>query len=96
MHNDLDANAQLEVEISNLVASEAEFEKAQSLIQSGLGANMSPITINSLSNFRGSLRYGMTFRVFDPRGFRKEKVQEWLHEAGLVGWRLNATFVRPS
>lgn len=95
MRNDLDSDAQLEVEISNLVASESEFQMVQSLIQSGLGANISPITITSMSNVKDGIRYEVTFRVFDPRRFRTEQIQEWLYQSGLVDWRLDATFVHP-
>jgi hypothetical protein len=95
MRNDLDADAQLEVEITNLVATEAEIQNAQSLIESGLGSNISPILVTPDGTAKGGTRFEMTFRVFNPNRFRNAQIQEWLYEAGLVGWRLDATFVPP-
>lgn len=95
MRNDLDADAQLEVEITNLVAMETEILSARSLIESGLGSNISPILITPDGTAKGGTRFEMAFRVFNPKRYRNEQIQEWLYQAGLVGWRLNATFVPP-
>lgn len=95
MKNDLDKDAQLGVKVSNIIASEAEFKRAKSLIQSGLGSNLSPIAITSMSNVKGGIRYEISFRVFDPKRFRTEQVQEWLYEVGVVGWSIHSTLVRP-
>lgn len=93
MRNDLDADAELEVEITNLVATEAEIQNAQYLIESGLGSNISPILVTPDGTEKGSTRFKMAFRAFNPNRFRNEQIQEWLYQAGLVGWRLNATYV---
>ena len=95
MGNELDADAELEVEIINLVATEAEIQNAQSMIESGLGSNISPILVTPDGIAKGGTRFEMAFRVFNPNWFRSEQVQEWLYQAGLVGWKLNATFVPP-
>lgn len=93
MRNDLDADAELEVEIANLVATEAVIQNAQSLIESGLGSNISPILVTSDGIAKGGKMFEFSFRVFNPNRFRNEQIQEWLYQAGLVGWRLSATFV---
>ena len=95
MRNELDSDAQLEVEITNLVATETEIQSARSLIESGLGSNISPIMVTPDGTAKGGTRFEMTFRVFNPKRYRNEQVQEWLYQAGLVGWRLNAIFAPP-
>ena len=95
MKNELDENAQLDVEISNLYANEAELEKLRSLVAKGLGSNATELSIQSVANTAKGTRYEVKFRVVDPRQFDIDRVKDWLHEALLVGWRLSATFVRP-
>ena len=95
MQNEIDENAQLEVNISNLYATDIELVAFRTLIETGLGKNISPISINFISNNKKGKKYEIIFRVFEPTMFLQEKIQNWLYEAKLVGWNLKATFVRP-
>jgi hypothetical protein len=95
MNNELDENAQIDVEISNLYANDAELEKFQSLVAKGLGRNVTELSIKSIANIGKGTRYEVKFRVVNPRNFDIDRVKDWLHEALLVGWHLSATFVRP-
>lgn len=95
MNNELDEHAQLEVEISNLRATDEELERLRHLIVTGLGKNATPLKIAAVSNDAKGSRYEVTFRVLNPRHFNLSTVKDWLHAATLVGWSVNATFVRP-
>jgi len=95
MNNELDEHAQLDVEITNLRATDEELEKLKYIIVTGLGKNATPLKITAVSNDAKGSRYEVTFRVLNPRHFNLSIVQDWLHAATLVGWSLNATFVRP-
>lgn len=95
MTNEFGQAGQLDVEISNLYANDAEIEELQELVDRGLAGIASPLVITAISNGAKGTRYEMTCRVFEPKKFRLERVQDWLYEAKLVGWRLNATPVRP-
>lgn len=95
MNNELDKHDQLDVEISNLRATEEELEKLKNLIVTGLGKNATPLKIMAVSNDVKGSRYQVTFRVLDPKHFNISTVQDWLYEATLVGWAINATFVHP-
>lgn len=95
MNNELDAHAQLDVEISNLRATDEELEKLKDLIVTGLGNNATSLKVTAVSNDAKGSRYELTFRVLNPRHFKLSTVQDWLYAATLVGWNLNATFVRP-
>ncbi len=95
MKNELDEHAQLDVEITNLRATNEELEKLKHLIVAGLGKNATPLKITAVSNDAKGSRYEVTFRVFNPRHFNLSTVQDWLYAVALVGWSLNATFVRP-
>lgn len=95
MNNELDEHAQLDVEISNLRATDEELEKLKCLIVTGLGKNATPLKITAASHDSKGSRYEITFRVLNPRNFNPSTVQDWLHAVALVGWSLNATFVRP-
>lgn len=95
MNNVLDEHAQLDVEISNLRATDEELGKLKALIVTGLGNNATSLKVTAISNDIKGSRYELTFRVLNPRHFKLSTVQDWLYAAGLVGWNLNATFVRP-
>jgi hypothetical protein len=94
-NNELDEHAQLDVEISNLRATDEELEKLKHLIVTGLGKNATPPKITAVSNDAQGSRYELTFRVLNPKHFELSIVQNWLYISALVGWSLNATFVRP-
>jgi len=94
MNNELDENAQFDVVINNLRATDEELDKLKHLITKNLGKKATPLRITAVSDdAKGSL-YEVKFRVLSPRHFNISKVQDWLYEAALVGWDLNATFVR--
>jgi hypothetical protein len=93
MNNILDGNAQLDVEISNLRATDEELETLKGYIVRGLGKNCTPPIINTDGIDTKGPRYIVTFKVLDPRNFKIDTVKDWLHAAILVGWRLEATFV---
>ena len=94
MNNTLDKNAQLEVEISNLRATSEELEQLKSCITNGMGNNGTPpVSLLDGEDSKCS-RYIVTFRVLNPRNFNTSTVQAWLYAAKLVGWSLEATFVK--
>jgi len=93
MNNILDENAQLEVEISNLRATDEELETFRSYIVRGLGTNATPPIIKTDGIDAEGLHHIVTFKVLDPRNFKIDTVKDWLHATLLVGWRLDATFV---
>lgn len=95
MNNELDEHAQLNVEISNLRATDEELEKLKHLIVTGLGKNATPPKITAVSNDAKGICYELTFRVLNPKNFEQSTVQNWLYAVTLVGWTLKATFVRP-
>lgn len=95
MNNALDEHAQLDVEISNLRATDEELENLKALIVKCLGNNATSLKVTAISNDTKVIRYELTFRVLNPRHFKLPTVQDWLYAAGLFGWNLNATFVRP-
>ena len=93
MKNNLDKQAQLDVEITNLSATGEEIEKLKNLIVTRLGNNFSTLEIKTVSNdVKGSI-YEVSFRVLDPMLYNDSMVQDWLYEAGLVRWCLDSTFV---
>ena len=93
MKNNLEKQAQLDVEITNLSATGEEIEKLKNLIVTGLGNNVSTLQIKAVSHdVKGSI-YEVNFRVIDPRLYNDSMVQDWLYEAGLVRWCLDSTFV---
>lgn len=95
MNNELDENAQLDVEISNVRATDEELEKLKDLIFTGLGNNATSLKVTVVSNDAKGCRYELTFRVLNPRHFKPSTVQDWLYSVALVGWNINTTFVRP-
>lgn len=95
MNNEIDENTQLDVEISNLRATDEELKKLKNLISTGLGKNSTPLRITVISNDAKGNRYEITFRVLNPKHFKISTVQDWLYAATLVGWNLNAAVVRP-
>ena len=95
MTNEFGQAGQLDVEISNLYASDAEIEKLQTLLDQGLAGIASPLVITAVSNNAKGTRYAVTCRVFEPKRFQQARVQDWPYEAKLVGWRLEVTTVRP-
>ncbi|GAC1569126.1 MAG: hypothetical protein NVS3B3_23190 [Aquirhabdus sp.] len=95
MNNEFDENAQLEVEISNLRATDKELENLKHLIATNLGKNATLLRITAVSNDAKGSCYEVKFRVLDPRHFNISTVQNWLHEGTLIGSMINATFVRP-
>jgi len=94
MNNALDENAKLNVDISNLLATEEELEKLKELIVKKLGVNTtSPTVTFERSNGKGDF-YEVNFTIPNPKSFKVDILKEWLHSLTLVGWHVNATFVR--
>ena len=94
MNNELDEHAQLDVEISNLRATDEELEELMTLIATEFGNIATPPKITGVSNDANGSRYELTFRVLDRRHYRESTVQDWLYAVPLVGWRLYTTTVR--
>lgn len=94
MNNALDENAKLDVDISNLLATEEELDKLKELIVKKLGVNTTPPKVTfDRSNVKGDF-YEVSFTVLKPKSFNVDIIQEWLYSLTLVGWHIDATFVR--
>jgi len=93
MDNILDKNAQLEVKIINLRATDEELETLRGYIVRGLGTNGTPPIIKTDGIDVKGFRHIVTFKVLDPQNFKIDTVKDWLHATLLVGWQLDATFV---
>ncbi|OIQ65612.1 hypothetical protein GALL_528270 [mine drainage metagenome] len=94
MQNELDENANLNVEISNLSASPEELERVMNRISKSLGTSATVPKVTSMSNTKNGSRYTVEFVVLKPPRFNIDSVKDWLHSENLVGWRIDATFVR--
>lgn len=95
MDNKLGENAHLDIAISNLHASEDELGKLRSLVAKNLGSNAINFSIQSVAITAKGAQYEVKFTVINPKHFNLDRLRDWLHEALLVGWHLNATFVNP-
>lgn len=93
MNHPIDENAQLDVEISNLRASDEELAVLKKLLERGLEAKATAPIIRSVGSDAKGKRYEVTFKVLEPRHFSMDAVKDWLHSATLVGWRIEATVV---
>lgn len=96
MNHPIDENAQLDVEISNLYATDAELATFKELLVRGLGGMATAPVIQAVGSNSKGTRYEVTFKVLEPKHFSPDTVKDWLHSAMLVGWRLEATFVPPT
>lgn len=85
MHHEIYANAQYNVEINNIQASDAEIEKLKEVVAVGIGANNPPPVV-----VRDGTRYRMNFSIRGPRNFDDQMFVDWLHSVGLVGWSIEA------
>lgn len=83
-------NGQLNVEISNVVASKEEIEKLKACITQGIGnTNAAPLVrLNGMD--QKSIRYTVKFAVRGPAHFNLSSVQDWLYSVGLVGWNIES------
>ncbi len=95
MNNPIDEKAQLDVEISNLYATDAEIAAFTNMLVQGLGSKATTPMIRSVGVNAKGTRYEVTFKVLEPRHFSINKVRDWLHAAMLVGWNLDTTIVPP-
>lgn len=92
----LDENAQLEVEISNLILTEAEYELVAQMLDRKLMGNVSPITCERDSYNNESDYYEIRFRIYRPaEKDYSQKLGDWLRDIGHVGFRVSGTFVPP-
>lgn len=94
MNNALDENAKLKVTIFNLLATKEQLEILQELIVANLGVNTtSPEITFDHANTNGNF-YEVNFTILKPKSFNVNVLTEWLHSLTLVGWSVDATFVR--
>lgn len=94
MNNKIDEAAQLDVEISNLYATTEEIDKLKKFIAFRYNGNTLPPVVRLVGSDKKGEKYEIFWRIIDPSSFRLEKIQEWLYEANLVGWKLNLTVVK--
>ncbi|MFE8072597.1 hypothetical protein QQM79_16175 [Marinobacteraceae bacterium S3BR75-40.1] len=95
MNNEIDENAKLDVEISNLRATEDEVEKLKAMITEKFDRKITnpAITLDRVDS-KGAPVYEVNFKVLDPKNFKIETIQEFLYSLSLVGWRVEGTFVK--
>ena len=90
MTSTISENAQLNVQVSSLHASQKELAAAKAAIARVIGhLNAAPLSRLEGSDSKGA-RYTLNFSVGGPGFFDLKAVQEALHEAGLVGWGIEA------
>lgn len=90
MHHEIYEDGQLNVDISNVRATEEEIEKLKEAIIRGIGPrNMPPVVTLKGEDKRGNF-YRVNFAIRGPMRFDLETVGKWLHSAFLVGWRIEA------
>lgn len=90
MHHEIYANAQYNVEINNIRASDAEIERLKEIVAVGIGANNPPPVVVRDGMDRNGTRYRMNFSIRGPKSFDDQMFVDWLHSVGLVGWCLDA------
>lgn len=95
MNHPIDERAQLDVEISNLYATDTEIATFTNMLVQGLGSKATAPTIRSVGVNAKGTRYEVTFKVLEPRNFSLDEVKDWLHAAMLVGWSIEAIFISP-
>lgn len=90
MQHEIFDNGQLNVEITNVKASDEEIEKLKACIAKGIGSkNAAPVVQLEGMSAKGT-RYTVKFSVRGPTYFDLSNVQEWLYSVGLVGWQIEA------
>lgn len=93
MKNIIDDNANINVVISSLRATENEIKKLENLLIKKIGAiSTTPKLSVERMDQKGTV-YQITFKVTEPKHFKLEIVQEILETLTLVGWNINGTFV---
>ncbi len=95
MNHPIDEKAQLDIEISNIYATDAELAVFTDMLVQGLGSKATAPTIRSVGANAKGTRYEVTFKVLEPKHFSLDRIKDWLHAAMLVGWNLEATVVPP-
>jgi hypothetical protein len=93
MKNIIDDNANIDVVISSLRATEDEIKKLEYLLIKKIGAISTPPKASMERMDRKGTVYQVTFKVTEPKHFTLEVVQEILESLTLVGWNINGTFV---
>ncbi|MGV2872039.1 hypothetical protein [Colwellia sp. E150_009] len=74
MSNALDENAKLDVNISNLLATEAELEKLKELIVNDLGNNTTSFEVTfESSNHKGDF-YEISFTILKPKSSHRKMI----------------------
>lgn len=86
MHHEIYENAQLNVVINGIRATDEEIEKLKEVITRGIGhQNIPPVITSNEGDKRGAI-YSANFALRGPRDFHDETLAKWLHSVGLVGW----------